>query len=422
MIGWLKLTDVQRKATIDQAEQISGIAAKAIEKDWWVTLTLKALFQSSLARYMVFKGGTSLSKGWNLISRFSEDIDIALAPEAFGMEYIEDPTKSYVERLRKKGCAFTSTELLGELEKEIIKLGVPPGMLTIVGAPIPEKFPDKDPQTIYVKYPSLYEPSAYIADEVKIEVSVRSLRTPFTKVAVHSLLTKFNANLAYAETPFDVDVVEPRKTFLEKAFLLHEEFGKPDKGKIRTERMSRHLYDLIIMAQTEVEKQALEDHNLYDYLIKHRQWYSRISWVDYNSLGHETLSFVPPSEVLEIYHQDYRAMQEQMIYGETVEFDLLIKRLEELQDRFRMKYFTPEEKEERFKLKIAPKKLDMLIERARAKIKFPFEPTDGAFATIPVTTLTDVYKPVGEDNKTETFYLRFRMENGYPVFTSVSDK
>lgn len=71
MIGWLKLTDVQRKATIDQAEQISGIAAKAIEKDWWVTLTLKALFQSSLARYMVFKGGTSLSKGWNLISRFS---------------------------------------------------------------------------------------------------------------------------------------------------------------------------------------------------------------------------------------------------------------------------------------------------------------------------------------------------------------
>ena len=71
MTGWLKLTDSQRKATIDEAEQISGITAKAIEKDWWVTLTLKALFQSAYARHMVFKGGTSLSKCWKLIARFS---------------------------------------------------------------------------------------------------------------------------------------------------------------------------------------------------------------------------------------------------------------------------------------------------------------------------------------------------------------
>jgi hypothetical protein len=56
MIGWLQLTDTQRKATIDRAEQLSGITAKAIEKDWWVTLTLKALFQSTLAPHIVFKG------------------------------------------------------------------------------------------------------------------------------------------------------------------------------------------------------------------------------------------------------------------------------------------------------------------------------------------------------------------------------
>ena len=71
MTGWLKLTDSQRKATIDEAEQISGISAKAIEKDWWVTLALKALFQSAYAEYMIFKGGTSLSKCWKLIARFS---------------------------------------------------------------------------------------------------------------------------------------------------------------------------------------------------------------------------------------------------------------------------------------------------------------------------------------------------------------
>src|ERR1700737_2804001 len=117
---------------------------------------------------MVFKGGSSLSKGRKLITRFSEDIDIALAPEAFGMDYVEDPSKSYVERLRKKGCAFTSNELLTELENQMAMLGLPIGLLTIVAAPVHEKYPDKDPQTIYVKYPSLYEPSTYIADEVKV--------------------------------------------------------------------------------------------------------------------------------------------------------------------------------------------------------------------------------------------------------------
>jgi predicted nucleotidyltransferase component of viral defense system len=77
MIGWLhNLTDDQRKATIAQAAQESGMRAEVVEKDWWVTLTLKALFNTQYAQYMVFKGGTSLSKCWNLITRFSEDIDI----------------------------------------------------------------------------------------------------------------------------------------------------------------------------------------------------------------------------------------------------------------------------------------------------------------------------------------------------------
>jgi predicted nucleotidyltransferase component of viral defense system len=87
MTGWLKLTNEQRIATLTQAESQSGINAKAIEKDWWVTLALKALFQSAYSIRIVFKGGTSLSKGWKLISRFSEDIDIALDPEAFDMKY-----------------------------------------------------------------------------------------------------------------------------------------------------------------------------------------------------------------------------------------------------------------------------------------------------------------------------------------------
>ncbi|MCS3798034.1 nucleotidyl transferase AbiEii/AbiGii toxin family protein [Niastella sp. OAS944] len=273
MTGWLTLTNEQRKATIDQAEQLSGISAKVIEKDWWVTLTLKALFSSIYSRYIVFKGGTSLSKCWRLIARFSEDVDIALSPEAFGMKY--------------------------------------------------------------VKYPSLYTPSSYIADEVKVEASVRSLRTPYTTVAIHSLLNEHNPNPVYGETLFEVDAVEPRKTFLEKAFLLHEEFGKPDRSRIKSDRMSRHLYDLGNIMNTPFGQEALNDFRLYDYIVKRRESYNRISWVNYKSLKRSSLSFIPPDDLIDVYRQDYSRMQEQMIYGDTLSFDDLIGQLKKLQNDFR---------------------------------------------------------------------------------------
>jgi Nucleotidyl transferase AbiEii toxin, Type IV TA system len=330
MTGWLQLTDEQRKATVDQASVQSGINAKAIEKDWWVTLTLKALFQSAYASDIIFKGGTSLSKCWKLIERFSEDIDIALDPEVFGMKYEEHPSKNYVEKLKRAGCEFTSNELKAELEKQFAALGIAEDVITIEAEPVPEKFPATDPQTLHVKYRSLYEANEYLADEVKIEVSVRSLKIPFTKKPVQSILYEVLPNKAYEEIPFSVFVAEPRKTFLEKLFLLHEEFAKPDKTKIRTQRTSRHLYDLGKMIDVAIEKEALADKELYNTLIHHRERYIRISWMVYSTLQPATLSFLPPVEVQEAYKKDYETMKEQMIYGEADEFEALIKKLEEL--------------------------------------------------------------------------------------------
>lgn len=76
MIGWLRLSDEQRRAAIEQSFIRSNIAEKAIEKDWWVTLALKALFSMPQSEHFIFKGGTSLSKGWKLIKRLSEDVDV----------------------------------------------------------------------------------------------------------------------------------------------------------------------------------------------------------------------------------------------------------------------------------------------------------------------------------------------------------
>lgn len=294
------------------------------------------MFQIPEARHLVFKGGTSLSKCWKLIERFSEDIDIALSPEAFGMKYEENPGSGYLTRLKKKGCAYTSEQLKASLENEFTATGITAGTIIVEAAPVKEDIPDTDPQTLFVKYTSLYDKHPYLEDQVKIEVGVRSLNDPHCNMPVQSLLHEIYPNPAYAETAFDVAVMEPQKTLLEKMFLLHEEFLKPAAGKaIRADRMSRHLYDIEKIMDTEYGKMALENHSLYDAIMLHRKKYSRFNWMDYKTLSRSTLSFLPPKTITQEYKKDYEEMREHMIYGNTLAYDNLILRLQELADRLK---------------------------------------------------------------------------------------
>ena len=108
MINWINLPDATRYNSLVQISEQTGMSPFAIEKDWWVTLSLKLVFNMPYAKHFAFKGGTSLSKGWQLIDRFSEDIDISLSSEAVNIEYAEKPSKTFVEQLRRAGCFFTS--------------------------------------------------------------------------------------------------------------------------------------------------------------------------------------------------------------------------------------------------------------------------------------------------------------------------
>ena len=184
---------------MDQVNARTGMSLKAIEKDWWVTLVLKVLFALPMQEHFIFKGGTSLSKGWKLIERFSEDIDIALAPAAFGLEYKSSPSHGYVKKLKREGCAYTSTVIKNALIKQITAMGVPAGLLTIEAEAVLPTMQDKDPQTIYIRYPSLYDPHEYIADVVKVEFGVRSLREPFAPVSIQSIIAGIFPNRAYSE-------------------------------------------------------------------------------------------------------------------------------------------------------------------------------------------------------------------------------
>jgi hypothetical protein len=404
MTGWLKLTDDQRRETLDQVQRVTGINVKAIEKDWWVTLVLKALFQTPMAGHFMFKGGTSLSKGWKLIPRFSEDIDIALHPNAFGRDYLENPSHSYVKQLKREGCAFTSTAIKDAIQQSLLSLGVPEGMLNIIAEEVKQTMPDKDPQTLYVNYPSLYQPNPYLADAVKIEFSVRSLAEPSDIIQIHSLLNEYFPNPAYAETVFAVRTVVPRKTFIEKILLLHEKFANPALSKLQGDRMSRHLYDLVIMMETAVFQEALNDKELFNGLLKHRAGYIRV--IDYEGLTVESLAFTPSPDLIDLYRQDYEFMQANMIYNESPDFADLLKKLKWLNGKFRVanEHLSLEQ--------LAEEALQLLQD------EWEHEPDNTLLQTV-VVKVTDPYLPSGPANKAVNYVVRFTKINGKLIFEDI---
>lgn len=334
MNNFLQFTEDERRILITQVSTKLGLPAQAVEKDWWVTLVLKALFYLPMGKHFIFKGGTSLSKGWKLIERFSEDIDIALSPEAFGRAYETTPSHSYVKTLKREGCVFTSTMIREALEQELANIGVPAGMVQIESEEVLPTMHDKDPQTLYIHFPSLFASGGYMLDPVKVEFGVRAFRDPFSKVEILSILGAETESPAYNETLFEVMAVETRKTFMEKMLLLHEKYElglQPDAGQ----RQSRHLYDLHKMTQKGIAEQVIADKELYQILLQHRAHYVRLKGIDYNTLQLHTLNFIPPKDLLDFFRNDYNVMREQMMYGDVPDFDALLASLTDLQQQFR---------------------------------------------------------------------------------------
>jgi predicted nucleotidyltransferase component of viral defense system len=335
VIEFLSLPESERRDLISQTSFQTGITEKAIEKDWWVTLVLKALYSLPMAEHFIFKGGTSLSKGWKIIKRFSEDVDIALEPKAFGMEYRRDPSRMYVKKLKREGCRFTNEVIKSALEEKMTEMGVSGDLITIEAEAVNPIVPDKDPQTLFVKYRSLYETNAYIADEVKVEFSVRSLKEPLATVSIQSILAENLDDLDYDEPSFNVVAVEPRKTFLEKAFLLYEKFLENEDEERLADRQSRHLSDLVKMMNTEHEDAVWADTAFYDRLIEHRSRYIGHRNVDYQKMNMPDLRFVPSPSMMDYFRKDYETMLNEMIYDDSApDFDTLIEQLAVLNGRF----------------------------------------------------------------------------------------
>ena len=309
---------------------------QTIEKDWWVTQVLRVLFSLPYAKYMSFKGGTSLSKAWNLVDRFSEDIDIAISREYLGFDGELSRTQ-VSDKLRRAACTFVRETLQNDVRNGLLALGIGADKFTVrVNI---TSVSTVDPEVIYVDYQSGLPQSEYIAHTVKIEVSGRSMHDPIDSVPLCSLIDQYLPQTKIAMPAFEASVVVPERTFLEKVMLIHEEFAKPI-AEVRTERMSRHLYDLERMMRTDIMDKALADEQLYRTVVEHRRKFIGLKGFDYDTLYPQTLSLCIPAEVLPKWKQDYETMQKTMIYGDSLPFDELLTRISQLNARISSLPFT----------------------------------------------------------------------------------
>ena len=194
MNNWLhKVTHERKKDLIGNIALKTGFSSHAIEKDWWVTMVLKALFETKCADYLVFKGGTSLSKCWNLIERFSEDIDVAINRDFLGITNIL--SKNQREKLRKSSSKYIQDELITELTQKMYESDISDFSIELEKT----ETSDKDPRVLYVKYPSLFPENQYLKNWVKIEISCRSLREPFAPIKIRSIIADNYPTERYAD-------------------------------------------------------------------------------------------------------------------------------------------------------------------------------------------------------------------------------
>lgn len=345
MNKWLTIPDETKKNAYIQIAEKTGMSAFAAEKDWWVVQALSVIYEMEIGKHLIFKGGTSLSKAWNLIERFSEDIDFAIDRAFFGFD--GELNKKERTALRKTSSKYVADTFFVDLQAKFNENGFDGLRIELVE----EVESDKD-RVINVYYPNVIPSPDYLQPKIQIEISCRSLKEPFTIQSFASLVDETYPESDFAQAPIQVPTVNPERTFLEKIFLLHEEFQRPAE-KMRVDRLSRHLYDVYKLDKTDFAEKALNNKELYQTIVDHRYKFNRIGHINYNLHQPQTINMLPVPQVMEAWKADYATMVEQMIYETNPPtFNELISGLTTLKEKinalewkFEMEFPVPAQKE-----------------------------------------------------------------------------
>lgn len=290
-----------------------------IDKDFWVTWVLHRIFSDpELSKLLMFKGGTSLSKAYGLIERFSEDIDLILDWRVLHAASDDNPmaarSKSKQEKLNQQIADDAQAYIAGDLLKRV--------QAVLSGICLCE-IPGGDPHVINVTYPASF-PDAYLRPEVRLEIGPLAAWMPYEERVIRSCAAEVFGEL-FLQPDCYIRVIRAERTFWEKATILHHEAHRPE-GSAQPLRYSRHYYDLAMMAVSPVKESALADTDLLAEVVAFKQRFYPRNWARYDLAKPGTLRLVPPDSMMKSIRADYRAMRN-MIFGGFIEFEVMMDRL-----------------------------------------------------------------------------------------------
>lgn len=326
MDDFLRLPEPDRKRALTVAATISGRPAHLLEKDVWVVWCLRALFESAIAGDLVFKGGTSLSKVYDVIHRFSEDVDLtysirAMVPDLAGgvggqeaLPRTRSEEKRWSGEIRRRLPVWVAEHALPIVQKRLVEDGVP-AQATAARC------------NILVDYKPLAVGTSYSPPTVKLEFGARSTGEPS---AVHDVSCDADGLVQGASFPrARPKVMRAERTFWEKATAAHVFCLQ---GRLRSERFSRHWHDLARLDAAGIAAAAIADEALATAVADHKGMFfpekdAARHPVSYHAAVQGGIRLVPESEARAALAKDYEDMSvEGLLFEEAEPFDVLMER------------------------------------------------------------------------------------------------
>lgn len=310
----------QRRELFSETAAVLATTPAVVEKDFWVTRTLARLFQDAqLEQVLRFKGGTSLSKVFGVIERFSEDIDLILDWRTVAEEDpLAERSGTQQQRLNQSINAAAAVYIQRQLLEQV---------RAALGDLCDCSIDPHEPHVINITYPAAFGDD-YLRPEIRLEIGPLAAWTPHQTHAIQSYAAEAFPSL-FIEPHCQVRVISAERTFWEKITILHQEAHRPD-NKPQPSRYSRHYYDVHRLATTPIARAALRDIALLHTVVGFKQRFYPRGWARYDLAAPGTLKLVPSDKVLSDLEKDYRAMQT-MIFGEIPNFADILAGLRQLE-------------------------------------------------------------------------------------------
>jgi Nucleotidyl transferase AbiEii toxin, Type IV TA system len=329
-LAFLELPPDERRLYIEQAAIRRNVSPVILEKDFWVCLLLSIVFESNFADSMVFKGGTSLSKVFGVIERFSEDIELSLSPAFLKLPEAgtsRNQANKWMTRA-EAACGAAVQSLIGPAMESAVAAVLGPReqgwfeflMDSNTNSPV-----------LVFRYPSS-QPAGfdYLERSVKLEFGSLTDQQPVGRHPIRPWVAEVLPD-AFPDWRCEVVALEVERSFWEKATILHTEYHRPAE-KPTQDRFSRHYADTAALARHQTANKAIDQHHLRNRVVEWKSQFFGSSWANYGQARPGSFRLVPSAERQPALRRDYQAMRD-MYLTEPSSFDDILATLADLEAR-----------------------------------------------------------------------------------------